>query len=151
MIVAATYEHILHVINNMRQCDLTAMRAAYGDLSNAQYAINRYAGEGVKFALLHKGRAVAVGGVDELGDFAVLWLIATDEWLPALREAYRAMRNAIEVILDAGYERVFAYVLEGFDPGCALVEKLGFRLSKIRPKVGKNGESFVEYLRSAHA
>lgn len=152
MIVECTREHLLHVIENMRASDALSLYAAYGQMSCAEYARLRFESNGVKFALLKDGLPIGVGGVDDLGHDATLWMIATPAWYSRIKETYKAARRVIDACFDAGHTIVRAYVRDGFEPGCTMLEHLNFKRALILHREGKNGESYIEFVREkAHA
>ena len=136
----------LIVCAGMRPMDRACLRAVMGEISDEEFAANRWGTTGPAWAVADSGSPVAIGGISFQSSWSgVVWLVAT----PALRrqswrKLIRHARTVLRQILDPAHElhrhRVEAYVLGGWEGARALVGHLGFQHEGTRHAAGSRGE-----------
>jgi hypothetical protein len=141
-----TLEDTLEVVKGMRQWDRRCMVAQLGQISDEEFAVNRWQSPGPAWVIYQDGKPAALAGISLPNAWAgTLWFLATDEmksWGKLLRETRRVIGNITNPRHAEYRHRLEAHTIEGWLGAESLVEHLGFRNEGFRARVGWGGEGF---------
>lgn len=143
-----TLQDAIHVVRNMRANDRRCVEALLGEITDEEFAINRFQAYGPAWTILQAGEPVAIGGVTFVHDWVgVLWMLTTDRidgqsW----RKLIRLGRNIITKAMDPANQyqkrRIEAHVLKGWDAAERFACHMGLQYEGTRRRAGYRGEDF---------
>lgn len=147
---AAGLEEILYVARNMRPCDREECFSQRWNDDPVEFAMDVYRCQGVKWAVVHEGVPIIVGGlIFNAPKVAQSFMFSTDRGAPEhnprawVKVSKHSLKLFNEVFDKTDIQRIEASIIESKQAAQGWVERLGFRLESVLPKKGKNGEAFI--------
>jgi len=151
MIVKATMENVMHVVENMQAIERKAIEATHWEVNNESIASGfiKYTNGLSYCALSDSGEPVVVGGLNFITpSVAQAQMFGTDKWCEVYKEVTKATRQVMDQVLNESVKRIQVRSLAEHHIAHKWYEKsLDMRLESKIHSYGKNGEDFVMYYR----
>lgn len=143
-----TLQAALYVVRHMRANDRLCVEALIGEITDEEFAINRFQAYGPAWTILQDGEPVAIGGVTFGNDWiGVLWMLTTDRidgqsWRKLIRLGRNIIANAMDPTNQHHKRRIEAHVLKGWDAAERFASHMGLQYEGTRRCAGYRGEDF---------
>ncbi|ALV06701.1 hypothetical protein [Roseateles depolymerans] len=141
-----TLADAISVVGRMRDRDRECVRELVGEISDDDFAIDRYRSYGPAWALRDEaGMPWAIGGLTLVSGWTgVLWLVVADglplqSWRKLVRHTRTILVNAMDPLNEHGRRRVEAHVLASWPQAQALVAQVGMEHEGTRRAAGSTG------------
>jgi len=143
-LVDVTYDHLLHVLRNLREADRQEINATAWDESPEAHAERLLAVSGGSWiALVDDVPVAAGGGVCAWPGMWSMWMIATPDFDKCALSVTRfAKKDMIPALKQQGARRLQCHTLDTHKQSQAWLEALGAKYESTLHNYGKNGETF---------
>lgn len=143
-----SFDDILAVVRNMRECDREEIYATQWNDDPALFAERVYAVSGFCWVAWLDGRpAAVVGAAPERPNVYAAFAFGTDEWPRVVLSVTRHIRRfMIPALINAGCHRVSCASHAHHTEAHKWLERLGAEREAVHPGYGRGGETFFLYV-----
>lgn len=141
-----TLADTLSVVRRMRPRDRECVRELLGEVTDEDFAIDRFRSYGPAWTLKDEhGTAWAVGGLSLVSGWTgILWLVVAEgmqlqSWRKLVRHTRTIILNALDPANELGRHRVEAHILSSWPEAQAFIQQVGMVCEGTRYAAGSSG------------